>query len=178
MVHKFDKLIIFISCSYRLYDFVGLLWTKAWVSVDGFSKIVSFKIISYIKINLCYKDVIFIIYTGLIIGISIRLILIDGVPLHSFYNRGIKILRTIKTKLPLQFCVNSLVTIIGQLGLVWLTNKKTKRKHVNKLISRRLLIYYFLKLRRLLIYFIFKLPANSFVYMLSFSVPIGPLNKP
>ena len=32
--------------------------------------------------------------------------------------------------------------MIGQLGLVWLTNKKTGRKHVNKLISRQLLIVY------------------------------------
>ena len=37
----------------------------------------------------------------------------------SFINRGIKTSRTIKTKLPLQFCMNSLTIIMHQLGLVF-----------------------------------------------------------
>ena len=41
-----------------------------------------------------------------------------------------------------QFCVKGLRFMIGQLVLILLTNKKTGRKHVNKLISRRLLIFY------------------------------------
>jgi hypothetical protein len=40
------------------------------------------------------------------------------------------------TKLPLNFCMHGLTIIIGQLGLVWLTNGRTGRKHVNKIISR------------------------------------------
>ena len=41
-----------------------------------------------------------------------------------FFNRIIK-------KFPLQFCINGLTIMIGQLGLVWLTNRKTGRKNVN-----------------------------------------------
>ena len=51
-------------------------------------------------------------------------------------NRGIKTQRTIKTKLPLKFCMNGLVIVIGQLGLAQLTNRKRGRKDVNKRISR------------------------------------------
>ena len=43
---------------------------------------------------------------------------------------------TYKTKLPLQFCMNGLAIIIGQLGLVQMTNRKTGRKDVNKRFSR------------------------------------------
>ena len=34
----------------------------------------------------------------------------------TYYNRGIKTWRTIKTKLPLQFCLIGLTIMIGQLG--------------------------------------------------------------
>ena len=79
-------------------------------------------------------------------------------------NRVIKKLRNIKTKLPPpHFCMNGLTIMIGQLELVWLNNRKTGRKHVHKLISRRLLI------------FINILSANSFVYILFSSLPIGQL---
>ena len=37
--------------------------------------------------------------------------------------------------------MNELIIMIGQLGLYWLTNGKTGREHLNKLISRRLLIF-------------------------------------
>ena len=81
-------------------------------------------------------------------------------------NRVIKIQRINKTNLPLQFCMNSLAIIISQLGLVQLTNRKTRRKDINKLISRQLLI------------FINKMSANLFVYILYSYLPIGQLNKP
>ena len=42
----------------------------------------------------------------------------------------------IKTKLPLQFCINSLTIMIGKLWLVELTNSKTRKKNVNKQYSR------------------------------------------
>ena len=51
--------------------------------------------------------------------------------------------RTINTKLILYFCMNGLTIMIGQLGLVQLTNRKTRRKHVNKLISRPLLTLFY-----------------------------------
>ena len=37
--------------------------------------------------------------------------------------------------------MNGLTIMIGQLGLVWLTYRKTSIKHANKLISRQLLIF-------------------------------------
>ena len=51
-------------------------------------------------------------------------------------NRVIQTYRNIKIKLPLHFCMNVLIIMIGQLGIVWLTTRKTGRKHVNKLTSR------------------------------------------
>ena len=56
--------------------------------------------------------------------------------------------------------------MIGQLGLVLLTNGKTGRKHVNKLISRRLWI------------FDNNWSANSFVYKPSSRLAIGQRDKP
>ena len=56
--------------------------------------------------------------------------------IQSMYNRGIKTLRTKKTKLPLQIYMHSLIITIGQLRLVQLTNKKTGQKNVNKQIIR------------------------------------------
>ena len=43
---------------------------------------------------------------------------------------------TIKTKLSLKFCMNSLIIMIDQLRLVQFTNRKTGRMDVNKRISR------------------------------------------
>ena len=43
---------------------------------------------------------------------------------------------TIKTKLPIQYCMNGITIIIGQLGIVHLANRKTGRNHVNNQISR------------------------------------------
>ena len=51
-------------------------------------------------------------------------------------NKGIKTQRTIKIKLPLQYCMKCLTIMSGQSELFQLTNRKTGRKHVNKLISR------------------------------------------
>jgi len=49
-------------------------------------------------------------------------------------NRGIKKLRTIKTILPLTFCMNGLTIMIGQLGLVLLINRNIGREDTNKQI--------------------------------------------
>ena len=57
-------------------------------------------------------------------------------------NRGIKTYRTIKTKLPLQFCMNDLTIIIRQLVLSLVDNMKTRRKDVNKVISRTIYAFY------------------------------------
>ena len=49
---------------------------------------------------------------------DIVLQLIEFSPYISKICRGIKTQRTIKTKIPLQFCMNGLTIMIGQLGLV------------------------------------------------------------
>ena len=49
-----------------------------------------------------------------------------------FCNRVIKSKRTIKTKLPLQFCIIVLTIMIGQLGLVCLKDGKKACKQTNK----------------------------------------------
>ena len=61
------------------------------------------------------------------------------------FNTGIKTQRTIKTNLPHQFMLNGLTFMIGQLGLVQLTNMKTERKDVIKpiLLTNGLLIRLF-----------------------------------
>ena len=65
----------------------------------------------------------------------------EGKVLHSsFCNRDINIQRSNEINLPLQFCKNGLIFMIGQLRLVWLTNRKIGRKHVNQLINRQLLL--------------------------------------
>ena len=51
-----------------------------------------------------------------------------------YINRGIKTLRTIKTKLPHNFCLNGPTIMIGQLVLVKLANRKTGRRDLNKII--------------------------------------------
>ena len=55
-------------------------------------------------------------------------------------NRGIKTQRTIKTKKPLLFCMNGLISMIG--CLVCLVHNPVGIKDVNKLINRPLLILY------------------------------------
>ena len=50
-------------------------------------------------------------------------------------NRGIKNRGSTRPKITMQIYVNGLKIIIGQLGIVELTNRKTGRKNVNKLIS-------------------------------------------
>ena len=54
-----------------------------------------------------------------------------------FYNRGIKTQRTIKTKLLVQI-MDSLIIMIGQLGIIQLINRKIGRKDVNKQIVENL----------------------------------------
>ena len=82
-----------------------------------------------------------------------------------FCNRVIKRLRTINTKLPLQFCMNGLTIMIGQLGLLWLANRKRRKKHVKNQLADN---YWYL---------INIMSANSFIHMLSSSFSIGQLNK-
>ena len=45
--------------------------------------------------------------------------------MYAFLNNRVKK----RPKIPLQFGINSLTIMIGQLGLVWLTNRKKGRKH-------------------------------------------------
>ena len=104
-------------------------------------------------------------------------------------NRGIKTKRTIKTKLPLQFCINGLTIIIGPLRLVQLTKRKTGRKHVNKLISRLISACQLtnrktgrkhvnkLISRQSLIFLLTNGRVIRFVYMLSSRLPIGQLTS-
>ena len=62
------------------------------------------------------------------------------------FNNSIELLKhrgpCIKTKLPLQVCMNCLTIMIGQLVFFNLTYRQLKRKGVNKIINRQLLIFY------------------------------------
>ena len=62
--------------------------------------------------------------------------------------------------------MNSLTIMIGQLGLVWVTNRKTGNKLVNILVSKRLLIFY----KQIVCYFVC---LHAF-----FNLSVGQLSKP
>ena len=79
--------------------------------------------------------------------------------LDYWSNRGIKTQRTMKAKYPLQFYINCLTILIGQLGLVWMVKKICKQ-------TRQQTINYYQQLS-----------ANQFVYMLSSCLPIGQPKK-
>ena len=66
----------------------------------------------------------------------------NDISILAFNNRGTKIQMTIKIELLLQICKNGIPIMIGQLGLVQLTNRKTGRKHVTNKLADYLMIEY------------------------------------